>query len=184
GSDGRSINGSDGRSINGSDGRSINGSDGRSINGSDGRSINGSDGRSINGSDGRLLLVGQVNYVGEDFVSVLGQTVFMDRAIVRGIRIGASVAVYGSIDIDTGSIAGASVLARSSVGGVSYLTGVVDSVDTVKGTAVVSGMNVDYTSLLSTGSAPGVGDMVAVTGREYKGAGLLVADPQLRVELR
>ncbi len=130
------------------------------------------------------MLVGQVNFVGDDFVSVLGQTVFLDRSGIRGIRAGASVAVYGSIDIDTGSIASASVVARSDVRGVSYLTGVVDSVDAGKGTAVVSGMSVDYTSLLSNGSAPSVGDMISVTGREYKGAGLLVADPQMRLELR
>ena len=64
------------------------------------------------------------------------------------------------------------------------LTGFVDSVDYSMGIAVVSGKSVDYTALLSNGSAPNVGDMVSVTGRDYGDYGTLVADPVLRVEIR
>jgi hypothetical protein len=181
----RVINGSDVRVINGSDVRVINGSDARVINGSDARVINGSDVRVINGSDRRLMLVGRVNFVGDDFVSVLGQTVFVDRANLGGISVGSAVAVYGSIDIDSGGIRNASVVSmRSAARNASYISGVVDSVDYAKGRAVVSGMTVDYTALLADGFAPNVGDMVSVTGREYRGAGLLVANPEMRLSVR
>jgi hypothetical protein len=58
----------------------------------------------------------------------------------------------------------------------------VDSVDYAKGLAVVSGMTVDYNALLSSGAAPSVGDMVSITGRDYAGMSVLVADPQLSLE--
>lgn|GEM_PF-5980195 len=182
---GAAIGSSQTRVINGSDARVINGSDARVINGSDVRVINGSDARVINGSDRRLMLVGRVNFVGDDFVSVLGQTVFVDRANLGGISVGSAVAVYGSIDIDSGGIRNASVESmRSTARNASYISGVVDSVDYAKGRAVVSGMTVDYTALLADGFAPNVGDMVSVTGREYRGAGLLVADPEMRLSVR
>ena len=174
-----------GAAIGSSQTRVINGSDARVINGSDARVINGSDARVINGSDRRLMLVGRVNFVGDDFVSVLGQTVFVDRANLGGISVGSAVAVYGSIDIDSGGIRNASVVSmRSAARNASYISGVVDSVDYAKGRAVVSGMTVDYTALLADGFAPNVGDMVSVTGREYRGAGLLVADPEMRLSVR
>jgi len=174
-----------GAAIGSSQTRVINGSDARVINGSDARVINGSDARVINGSDRRLMLVGRVNFVGDDFVSVLGQTVFVDRANLGGISVGSAVAVYGSIDIDSGGIRNASVESmRSTARNASYISGVVDSVDYAKGRAVVSGMTVDYTALLADGFAPNVGDMVSVTGREYRGAGLLVADPEMRLSVR
>jgi hypothetical protein len=131
------------------------------------------------------MLVGRVNFVGDDFVSVLGQTVFVDRANLGGISVGSAVAVYGSIDIDSGGIRNASVESmRSAARNASYISRVVDSVDYAKGRAVVSGMTVDYTALLADGFAPNVGDMVSVTGREYRGAGLLVADPEMRLSVR
>jgi hypothetical protein len=77
-----------------------------------------------------------------------------------------------------GSVAGISASSGS------YLTGFVDSVDQSKGLAVVSGMTVDYNALLSVGYTPDVGDQVSVTGRAYGDVGLLVADPQMQLELR
>jgi hypothetical protein len=59
----------------------------------------------------------------------------------------------------------------------SYLRGVVDEVNHGAGRAVVSGVTVDYSALLSHGQAPNVGDEVAVSGRAYKELGLLVAQP-------
>ena len=98
------------------------------------------------------------------------------------------VAVYGTIDFDSGSIVGARILDASSAGfgpaAPSFLTGFVDSVDYSNGIALVSGMAVDYNALLSVGAAPGVGDMVSVTGRDYGDLGILVADPNLRLEAR
>ena len=161
-------------------GAAIGSSQTRVINGS-----NGSDARVINGSDRRLMLVGRVNFVGDGFVSVLGQRVFVDRANLGGISVGSAVAVYGSIDIDSGGIRNASVVSmRSAARNASYISGVVDSVDYAKGRAAVSGMTIDYTALLADGFAPNVGDMVSVTGREYRGAGLLVADPEMQLSVR
>jgi hypothetical protein len=97
------------------------------------------------------------------------------------------VAVFGEIDGDTGGIVGASILDAGNAGfspETAYLTGFVDSVDYLNGIAMVSGMAVDYTALLSDGAAPGVGDMVSIAGRDYGDRGLLVADPQLRLEIR
>jgi hypothetical protein len=77
-----------------------------------------------------------------------------------------------------GSVAGISADSGS------YLTGFVDSVDESMGLAVVSGMTVNYSSLLSSGYSPSVGDQVSVTGRHYSDLGLLVADPQMQLALR
>ena len=41
-----------------------------------------------------------------------------------------------------------------------------------------------YNALLSDGWAPGVGDEVSVSGYHYGDLGVLVADPQLRLEQR
>ena len=43
--------------------------------------------------------------------------------------------------------------------------------------AMVSGIAVDYTALMSDGFAPNVGDMLSVAGRDYAGLGMLVAEP-------
>jgi hypothetical protein len=127
-----------------------------------------------------------VEFAGSDFVSVLGQTVFVDEATASSMSAGSMVAVYGSIDFETGGITDASVLSAASAGfrsdSPSLLTGFVDSIDYSKGLAVVSGKAVDYNALLSDGTAPSVGDMVSVTGRDYAGINLLVADPQLELD--
>jgi hypothetical protein len=122
-----------------------------------------------------LLVVGAVEAVASDFLSVLGQSVFGlgDR---HGLSIGTTVAVYGTIDRETGGIVNASV-APVAGGDLSYLRGVVDEVNQAAGRAVVSGVTVDYNALLSHGKAPNVGDEVAVTGRAYRELGLLVAQP-------
>ena len=140
----------------------------------------------ITGSDA-LVVLGRINYVGEDFVSVLGQSVFVDSASIADLRAGADVAVYGTIDIDTGGIIGATIVDADSAGfasGASYLTGIVDSVDSAKGVAMVSGVAVDYTGLLASGSAPAIGDMVSVGGYSYGDSSLLVADPSMSPSAR
>ena len=43
--------------------------------------------------------------------------------------------------------------------------------------AVIGGMTVDYTAMLSNGRAPQIGDEIAVTGRNYRDLGLLIASP-------
>jgi predicted aconitase with swiveling domain len=121
-----------------------------------------------------LMVIGRIDAVSNDFVSVLGQSVFgtgFDR-----LSLGTPVAVYGSIDRETGSIVNASVVPVAG-GDLSYLRGVVDEVNYSTGRAVVSGVTVDYNALLSNGHAPSIGDEVAVTGRVYQQLGLLVAQP-------
>jgi hypothetical protein len=122
-----------------------------------------------------LLVVGNVDAVSGDFLSVLGQSVF-GITDLRGLSLGTHVAVYGSIDRDTGGIVNASVVPVAG-SDLSYLRGVVDEVNAAAGRAVISGVTVDYNALLSNGRAPNVGDEVAVTGRAYKELGLLVAQP-------
>jgi len=170
-----SIHGGDGKSIHGGDSQSIHGGDLLSIHGGDGKSIHGGDSQSIHGGD--LLVVGSVDAVGRDFVSVLGQTVFADRQDLSGLTVGAPVAVYGTIDRELGGIMNATVVSIAAADR-SFLRGTVDSVNPSIGTAIVSGVNVDYTSLLSNGRAPSVGDVVAVQGRMYDRGGLLVAEPK------
>ncbi|HSD68119.1 MAG TPA: hypothetical protein VLB07_01140, partial [Woeseiaceae bacterium] len=137
------------------------------------RSIEGSDLRSIEGSD--LLIVGTIDFVGDDFVSVLGQTVFADGRDFTGMGVGASVAVYGSLDSEFGGIVNAT-LVRVAAGERSFLRGTVDEVNAAFGTAVISGVAVDYNALLSGGRAPQVGEVVSVVGRHYQGLGILVAE--------
>ena len=167
------MSGSDLRAVSGSDLRAVSGSDLRAVSGSDLRAVSGSDLRAVSGSD--LLALGRVEFAGSDFVSVLGQTVFVDESIASSIGEGSIVAVFGSFDFDTGGIVGASVVEAGSAGfsadAPSFLTGFVDSVDYSRGLAVVSGMTVDYNALLSNGFAPNVGDMLSVTGRDYAGMG-------------
>jgi len=181
------ITGSGISAITGSGSRAITGGGANAITGSGISAITGSGANAITGSGVNLLLLGRVSFVGNDFVSVLGQTVFIENAS-SAFAAGSMVAVYGAIDFDTGGIVGASILDAASAGfgasGLSFLTGFVDAVDYSKGIALVSGMAVDYNALLSVGSAPSVGDMVSVTGRNYGDLGVLVADPNLRLEIR
>ncbi len=87
---------------------------------------------------------------------------FVAEGDVNRFSLGTSVAVYGSIDIDTGGIVGATIVDAGQAGftadSPSYLTGIVDAVDYANVNAIVSGIIVDYNALLSFGSAPSVGD--------------------------
>jgi hypothetical protein len=139
------------------------------------RAITAGGARAITAGGADLLVVGVVDAIDGDFMSVLGQSVFGRSAEFRGLSIGSNVAVFGSIDRDTGGIVNARVV--PAAGELSYLRGIVDQVDYAMGRAVVSGVNVDYNALLSNGQAPRVGDELAITGRAYKGLGLLVAQP-------
>jgi hypothetical protein len=46
----------------------------------------------------------------------------------------------------------------------------------------VSGKAVNYTALLANGMEPSVGDMMSIAGRDYGDSGLLMADPDIRLE--
>jgi hypothetical protein len=181
GGDSQSINGGDLLSINGGDLLSINGGDSQSINGGDRLSINGGDSQSINGGDrlsingGDLLVVGTVDVVGDGFISVLGQSVFADQSALAGINVGSPVAIYGSIDSNLGGIVNATVVGVAA-SDQSFLRGTVDEVNVILGRAVISGVAVDYTAMLSNRKAPRVGEVLSVRGRTYSGTKLLVVE--------
>ena len=171
-------NSSSASGIHGGDAMGIHGGDAMGIHGGDAMGIHGGDAMGIHGSDAELLVYGAIEHVGDGFISVLGQTVFGSG---HGLQAGTTVAVYGSIDLDTGGIVDAQVFAvRARLGGASYLRGLVDEVNLAFGRAVVSGVTVDYNALLSNGRAPSVGDTVGVTGLVY--GGLMVADPSLSLD--
>ena len=83
------------------------------------------------------------------------------------------VAVYGALDAMTGGIVNSFVVSAAPGMPASFLTGVVDQVDMAFGTAVVSGVTVDYTALLGNGIAPTVGQTVSFTGWVYGARGLI-----------
>ena len=104
---------------------------------------------------------------------------------MRGISVGSPVAVFGEVDVSSGGIVGASVVDAGIAGydtSASFLSGIVDSVDRASGVAVVSGKAVNYTALLANGMEPSVGDMMSIAGRDYGDSGLLMADPDIRLE--
>ncbi len=177
----RAITSGGSRAITSGGSRAITSGGSRAITSGGSRAITSGGSRAITSGGSRLLVYGRIEVLGSDFVSVLGQTVFVGEGEVNRFSLGTSVAVYGSIDIDTGGIVGATVVDAGQAGftadAPSYLTGIVDAVDYANGNAIVSGMMVDYNALLSVGSAPNVGDQVSVTGRYYGDLGVLVADP-------
>ncbi|MGH8192851.1 MAG: hypothetical protein ACREQ8_00400, partial [Woeseiaceae bacterium] len=173
GTDAFAITGTDAQAITGTDAFAITGTDAQAITGTDVHAITGTDAQAITGTEAALLVVGRVEFNGRDFISVLGQTVF--GADLRSFGVGDNVAVFGSIDRNTGGIVNARVV--PATGELSYLRGIVDQVDYAMGRAIVSGVNVDYNALLANGRAPSVGDEVAITGRAYRSLGLLVAQP-------
>ncbi len=111
----------------------------------------------------------------------MGQTVLDSGNGFGDLTPGATIAIYGSIDLGTGGFVDTQIVRMSPAGvdaGVSdYLKGIVDSVDSSIGRAVIGGMAVDYSAKLANGQAPKVGEVVEISGRNYRGLGLLVADP-------
>ena len=179
GSDADGIVGGDARGIVGSDADGIVGGDSRGIVGSDADGIVGGDSRGNTGSDLSLLVVGRVENVAYDFVSVLGQSIFASSGDMAGVGVGATVAVYGRLDPQLGGIVDARLVPVAAPGvdaGPSLLTGFVDEVDPTIGRAVVGGVSVDYNARLAGGDAPEVGDIVSISGRRYAGLGVLVAE--------
>ena len=105
----------------------------------------------------------------------MGQSIFSESLANGSFVIGDTVAVFGSIDHATGSIENPQVISLQSDFSGAFLTGVVDEVNLAIGTAVVSGVTVDYTGLLGNGVAPNVGQTIAVSGYVYSDVGLIAA---------
>ena len=140
--------------------------------GSGSQGISGSGSQGISGS-GDLVVIGVIEFHDGNFASILGQSVFSNSLDSSKFSVGDTVAVYGSIDTATGGIVDSVVVAIQPGLQLSFLTGMVDQVNHSMGTAVVSGVTVDYTALLSRGAAPKVGEMMSVSGRAYGGRGIV-----------
>ena len=185
GTDVLGITGTDVLGITGTDVFGITGTDVMGITGTDVVGITGTDLLGITGTD--LLVVGVATAIDADILSVLGQTVWIGPGLVAQDFVGKPVAVFGQIDMDSGSFVNTSVIA---LGGAdmagsypSYLRGMVDAVDPMLGMAVVSGISVDYTALLANGVVPSVGSEVAVSGYAFGGQTTLVADPSVKFNI-
>ena len=128
-----------------------------------------------------LLVRGQIDYIGDGFLSIMGQTLFDNGSGFAGLTVGATIAVFGAIDSGSGGFVDTQIVKMAPVGidaGVAdFLRETVDAVDLKLGIAVVDGMTVDYTAMLANGYAPVVGEQIAVSGRNYRDLGLLVASP-------
>ena len=98
---------------------------------------------------------------------------FSSSLVSSNFAVGDRVAVYGALDAMTGGIVNSFVVSAAPGMPASFLTGVVDQVDMAFGTAVVSGVTVDYTALLGNGIAPTVGQTVSFTGWVYGARGLI-----------
>ena len=172
GSGSQGISGSGSQGISGSGSHGISGSGSQGISGSGSQGISGSGSQGISGS-GDLVVIGVIEFHDGNFASILGQSVFSSSLGSSRFSVGDTVAVYGSIDKATGGIVDSVVVGVQPGLQLSFLTGMVDQVNHSMGTAVVSGVTVDYTALLSRGAAPKVGEMMSVSGRVYGGRGMV-----------
>ena len=134
-----------------------------------------------------LLLLGPVDLVDSSKarVQVLGQWIPLSQSQIAqpldGL-VGHVVAVYGSISAD-GSLEVASVREQTStdyVAGAShlYLKGSISALDTLRGTAQIGSLSVNYSSALHSLIADelAVGAVVSFSGLRYSGNNNLYAD--------
>ena len=125
-----------------------------------------------------LLVVGPVESVNaaHTVAVVLGQKVLIGSA--AAVAVGDTVAVYGAVLGDGGLNATKVVVEGAYVPGATpvFVSGTVQQVQPSIGRAVVSGITVDLTALMSTGAVtPAVGSKVEISGTQPVNNGLLVA---------
>ena len=131
------------------------------------------------GSGDPLLVVGPVESVdsAHTMAVVLGQKVLVGAH--DSVTVGNTVAVYGAA-LGDGSLNATKVVAEGNyVAGATpvFMTGTVQKVQTSIGRAVVSGITVDLTALMSQGPVtPAVGSTVEISGTQPVNNGLLVAN--------
>jgi hypothetical protein len=139
-----------------------------------GASVNG-----ITGSGAQLLVVGPVEAtsVADESATILGQRV--RTAIADQLTVGNTVAVFGTMRAD-GSIAASAIQSRGPYvpGATSiFLFGTVQRVEPSVGRAVINGVTVDLTPLMSYGMlSPVVGSKAAVSGTQPAIGGRLLAN--------
>ena len=130
------------------------------------------------GSGDSLLVIGPVESVNSAHTSavVLGQKVLIGAH--DSVTVGNTVAVYGEV-LGDGSLNATKVVAEGTyVAGATsvYMVGTVQKVQASIGRAVVSGITVDLTPLMSEGAVtPAVGSTVEISGTQPVNSGLLVA---------
>ena len=131
------------------------------------------------GTGDPLLVVGPVESVNaaHTVAVVLGQKVLIGAE--ASVAVGNTVAVYGEVLGDGGLNATKLVVEGAYVPGATpvFVSGTVQQVQPSIGRAVVSGITVDLTALMSTGAVtPAVGSKVEISGTQPVNSGLLVAD--------
>ena len=126
-----------------------------------------------------LLVVGPVESVNSAHTTaiVLGQKVLLGAN--SSVTVGSTVAVYGKV-LGDGSLSVAKLVVEGDyVAGATpvLVSGTVQKVQPSIGRAVVSGITVDLTALMSRGSVtPAVGSTVQISGTQPVNGGVLVAD--------
>ena len=131
----------------------------------------------ITGSAVALAVIGPVESVNvqHGVATVLGQTVI--TAAAGRLTVGEAVSVYGKINKD-GSITAQSIIADGLyVPGATkiYLSGVVQKYDSATGQAVVSGIKMDLTPLMSSGTISlSKGSTIDISGTQPASNGLVL----------
>ena len=151
--------------------------------GIEGGNVNGIEGANvleIEGGNIFHLLTGPLSNIDveRNFVISLGQTIMVSADMLSQLSVGDLVTVEGTIagpgllyaDVVT-------VSARQYVAGSTevFVTGILSSVDTSKGTAMLGELQVDYTSSLASGNARG-GVVWAFRGTQPNQKGVMLSD--------
>jgi hypothetical protein len=149
--------------------------------------IDSSSGRAIDSSS--ILLAGPVESLNaaEGVFGSLGQTISMPVGQLSGLSLGDYVMVRGRIS-GAGAINADTVIKTRHryIPGDSevLITGIPTSVDFGRGTALVGGLKVDYTSSLGGSNFGGIGAAITVIGTQPALGGLMIGDRVLdRTEL-
>jgi len=181
------IDSSSGRAIDSSSGWAIDSSSGRAIDSSSGRAIDSSSGLGIDSSS--ILLAGPIESLNpaEGVFGSLGQTISMPAGQLSGLYLGDYVMVSGRIS-GAGTINADAVIRTGHlyIPGASevFVTGIPTSVDFGRGTALIGGLNVDYTPSLGGSDFEGIGAAITVIGTQPALGGKMIGDRVLdRTEL-
>ncbi len=171
--DGSSTDAIDGSSILGIDASSILGIDASSTDGIDASSTEGIDASSAEGIDASSteVLAGPVQSIDLNagtFVAI-GQTVVLAGADLASLRVGDFVTVSGTV-AGAGLINASAVLVSPDIyvpGATEvFVTGIPSSIDSLRGTAQIGELNVDYTLTLGDSRSDGFGAAVKIIGTQ------------------
>ncbi len=125
-----------------------------------------------------LVISGRATFVADDAISVMGQIVSSELIRAGAIEDQDVVAIYGQREID-GSIVASQIerLTAPELQDFALINGTVLDIDTDRGIANVSGVEVDYNALLGGANAPALGEEFIYSGRFYNlGQSVLYAE--------